>query len=231
MFALVVLLILLAFFFIILFFRIQDNKLLKTVTRRNRGTRSERHLVLQLLKNGFSAQDIFHDIYLKKINSGFSQIDLILVTEVGIIVIEVKDYSGWIFGVGYNYYWTQVLAGGNRKYQFYNPILQNRGHIVNLKQSNKYFENIPFYSIVVFYGDCVLKKISYVPKEVCLIKSDRVLESVRKILSENKPAFYANKEELISLLRNSVLNGEDEEVKFQHDHNMNVMLRDQKSIT
>ena len=41
---------------------------------------------------------IFHDLYVEKHKGHFSQIDLVVVTEVGIIVFEVKDYSGWIFG-------------------------------------------------------------------------------------------------------------------------------------
>ena len=63
---------------------------------------------------------------------------------------EVKDYNGWIFGSGYNSQWTQVLAYGNSRYRFYNPIMQNSKHISDLKKQLRQFETIPFYSIIVF---------------------------------------------------------------------------------
>ena len=54
----------------------------------------------------------------------FSQIDLVLATKQGIVVFEVKDYKGWLFGAGNHNNWTQVLAYRRRKYRFYNPIKQ-----------------------------------------------------------------------------------------------------------
>ena len=94
--------------FLLILREIQDKKLLKTVTKQNRGTKTERDLVLKLLKHGIPAQSIFHDLYVKKQNGNFSQIDLVVVTKVGIVVLEVKEYSGWIFGSGHNSQWTQV---------------------------------------------------------------------------------------------------------------------------
>lgn len=79
----------------------QDRELLHTVTESWRGTSSERSLVLLLLKAGIPAQTIFHDLYLNKLYGGFSQIDLVVATSAGVLVFEVKDYSGWIFGKGY----------------------------------------------------------------------------------------------------------------------------------
>lgn len=40
----------------------------------------------------------------------------------GIIVIEVKDFSGWIFGNGNYFYWIKVLVYGEKKFRFYNFI-------------------------------------------------------------------------------------------------------------
>jgi hypothetical protein len=56
----------------------------------------------------------------------------------------IKDYSGWIFGKGNQTKWTQVLAYGREKYCFYNPIMQNNGHISALRKQLKQFEQIPF---------------------------------------------------------------------------------------
>ena len=92
--------------------KLRDRILLRTVTESNRGTRSERDLVLKLLKYGVPAQTIFHDLYVKKPNGNYSQIDLVVVTKVGVIVFEVKDYKGWIFGDVNQTQWTQILAYG-----------------------------------------------------------------------------------------------------------------------
>jgi hypothetical protein len=54
-----------------LLIKIRDKKLLETVTKSYRGTKSERDLVLKLLKNGIPAQTIFHDLYVKKIMGTF----------------------------------------------------------------------------------------------------------------------------------------------------------------
>ncbi|MBS1732659.1 MAG: NERD domain-containing protein [Bacteroidetes bacterium] len=210
--------------FILIFVEIRDRKLLETVTKANRGTRSERQLVLKILKGGIHAQTIFHDLYVKKQDGNFCQIDLVVATKVGIIVIEVKDYSGWIFGAGYQSQWTQVLAYGKRKYKFYNPIMQNNKHIVDLRKQLNQFATIPFYSIVVFYGDCVLKEINYIPNGTFLIKSDRVLEVIRTIMSNNTPAQFANKSEVVMKLKEAVKNGEDVNTRIQHIENIKSML-------
>ena len=78
------------------------------VGKRRRGTGSERSLVLKLLKSGIPSETIFHDLIIKKGNNKFSQVDIVLATTQGIIIIEVKDYSGWIFGNGNQTNWTPV---------------------------------------------------------------------------------------------------------------------------
>ncbi|MDD4970216.1 MAG: nuclease-related domain-containing protein [Paludibacter sp.] len=209
---------------IVTYRKIQDNKSLETVTKLYRGTKSERALVLKLLKSGIPKQTIFHDLYLRKYNGNFSQIDLVVATKVGIIVFEVKDYNGWIFGNGLNTEWTKVMAYGKRKYRFYNPIKQNNKHIEDLRKGLKLSENIPFYSIIVFYGDCVLKDISYVPSGTYIVKFKRVLETIKSIMSLNEPAPYSDKYEIIRVMKEAVQNGENEEIQIQHIENIKGML-------
>ena len=219
-----VLVVIVLFVCFVFFRKIRDYKLLKTVTTTSRGTPSERTLVLELLKSGVTAETMFHDIYLQKDNGTFSQIDLVVTSKVGIIVFEVKDYSGWIFGTGYNTQWTKVLAYGKEKYRFYNPILQNKKHIEDLRKKLKQFENIPFYSVVVFYGNCVLKDISFVPNGTFLVKSNRVLEVVKNIIKNNELVQYNNKNEAFRILKESVINGGNKEIQNQHIENIKDML-------
>ena len=197
---------------------------LKVVPKLGRGTVSERDLSLTLLRYGIPEQRIFHDLYLEKSKSHFSQIDLFVITDVGIIVFEVKDYSGWIFGTGNQSQWTQVLNYGNQKYRFYNPILQNNKHISELRKQLLPFNHIPIYSIVVFYGDCELKEINFIPNGTFLVKSQRVLEVMNIILRDNKPVQYTNEDEIVRVLREAVTNGEVIENKIQHNENIKDML-------
>jgi len=202
--------------FILIIKESKNRKLLETVTKTYRGTRSERDLVLSLLKNGIPAETIFHDLYLKKPSGNFSQIDLVVATNIGILVFEVKEYSGWIFGTGQNKHWTQVMAYGKRKYKLYNPIKQNSQHIIDLKNSLKQFEAIPFYSIVVFYGNCVLKDINLIPEGTFLVKSTRVVDITNQLIFGKGLTNYSNKKEVIQLLDEAVKNGEDYEIRMKH---------------
>lgn len=95
-----------------------------------------------------------NDVTLRGRN-GSSQIDHIVICPFGIIVIETKFYKGWIFGSEEGEDWTQVLY--RNKFKFYNPILQNRGHIKALKYHLSKYSNIPFYSIIVMAGSCEFK--------------------------------------------------------------------------
>ncbi len=216
-----VLLVLVGFF---IFNKIRDEKLLNTVTRSYRGTKTERDLVLKLLKYGLPAETLFHDLYISKGNGKFSQIDLVAITGVGVIVFEIKKISGWIFGNGRQSQWTKVLAYGKEKYRFYNPIMQNNTHIEVLRKQLNQLANVPFYSIVVFYGDCVLKDVSFVPNGTFLVKPLRVLEVLKIIMRNNAPIYYTNINEVLMMLKQAAENGENIETRRQHIENIKDML-------
>lgn len=213
---------------VILFIKIRGKYLLKGVTETHRGTQSERDLVLKLLKYGIPAQRIFHDLYVEKHKGHFSQIDLVAITEVGIIVFEVKDYSGWLFGNGNQSQWTQVLGYGKHKYGFYNPIKQNNKHISELRKQLFQFYHIPIYSIVVFYGNCELKEIDFIPNGTFIVKAKRVLKVVKTILRDNKPVLYTNENEIVRVLKEAVINGENTENQIRHNENIKSMLGKRK---
>ncbi|TDX86909.1 NERD domain-containing protein [Epilithonimonas xixisoli] len=202
----------------------KDRNLLQTVTDLDRGTWSERDLVLKLLKYGISEQNIFHDLFIRTHKGNFSQIDLVVTTEVGLFVFEVKDYSGWIYGDGNKTKWTKVLAYGKQKYYFYNPILQNNKHIENLKNQLINFSNIPYFSIVVFYGNCELKDISFVPEGTFITKVERVFEVINLILNNNNKIEYSNLDKILNVLKESQLNGRDYKIQELHKENVKDML-------
>lgn len=195
---------------------LKDRALLQEVTNRNRGNQSERKLALKLLKSGKSRNAVFHDLYVPKRNGGYSQIDLVLATSVGIIVFEVKDYSGWIFGNAKHTQWTQVLAYGQTKYRFYNPIKQNQAHINTLKSYLKLPKKIPFLSVIVFFGDCELKEINYIPADTFITTSNRVLEVVHFIQNNYLEAQFSDKWRVVKLLNHAVNIGGDLNVQAKH---------------
>ncbi len=199
-----------------------DNRLLKTVTSKHRGTKSEQKLILQLLKLGIPSTHIYHDLYIETHNKNYSQTDVLVISSVGIIVFEVKDYSGWIFGTGYQKKWMQILNYGKEKHQFYNPILQNEGHIKALK--NCFTQQIPFYSIIVFYGNSQLKDISKIPNNTFVCYPNNISNIIKYITTQNHTFTYENMSEILQKLKNAVQNGDNTTIIQQHIRNVQQFL-------
>ena len=197
---------------------------LHEVTTEDRGTKLERDLIVHLLRNGISPKVVFHDLYVPTSNGKYAQIDLAVVTSEGIIVIEVKDYGGWIFGTGNQQKWTQVLAYGREKYRFYNPILQNANHINALKQQSFQFSHLPFFSVVVFSNYCELKDLSFIPKDTFVTKCNRLLDVINHIKESYPKANYTNKHEVVNILQKSVDNGTSIYTQSQHIESIHDML-------
>lgn len=200
------------------YFRIR--KRLKSVTPLKRGTRSERALISSLVNSGIPAVTLFHDLCIEKTNAKFSQVDLVMATTEAIIVFEEKDYSGWIYGDGGNTTWTKVLNYGKGKYHFYNPIKQNNSHIKAIRKLHLQFKYILFYSVIVCIGDCELKEINYVPKNVYLVKANRVFEVLREIKANNQPARYKDKREVVRVLQEAVNSGANASNQAKHIANI-----------
>jgi restriction system protein len=89
-----------------------------------------------------------------RIDGGTTQIDHIYVCPFGVLVIETKNMSGWIFGGRNQAQWTQTIY--RNKVRFQNPLRQNYLHIKALER----ILGLPtgcFKSIIVFAGDCTFK--------------------------------------------------------------------------
>ncbi|MBO7551086.1 MAG: NERD domain-containing protein [Fibrobacter sp.] len=71
---------------------------------------------------------VFKDIYVNG-SYGVQQIDIIAVTEKGILVVEKKTYIGLIVGSAYDKQWTVIVNWGKKKFSMKNPHHQNYGHI------------------------------------------------------------------------------------------------------
>lgn len=102
-----------------------------------------------------SAKFLFN-LYLPSSNGKTTEIDAIMISSHGIFVFESKNYKGWIYGKENENYWTQALANRQTN-RFYNPILQNNGHIHHLEKILN--ASLPIYSIIVFSDEANLKNI------------------------------------------------------------------------
>lgn len=78
---------------------------------------------------------VFHDIYVNG-SHGVQQIDILAVTEKGVLVIEKKTWVGRILGGEYAQIWT-VYCGrgrGQKSFKTKNPLHQNFGHLQAIQE-------------------------------------------------------------------------------------------------
>lgn len=86
-----------------------------------------------------------HNIILPDGRGGLTQIDHLVLTQAGLLVIETKNYAGQVVGQAEDPTWTQRL--GSRHFTFQNPLRQNYLHIQALKALSR---NVPIQGRVVF---------------------------------------------------------------------------------
>ncbi len=115
------------------------------------GTNDGEYKVADTLACGLDHEKyyIFNNVTIPSQYNGSSQIDHIVVSRLGIFVIETKDYKGWIFGSTEQEKWTQSLPRNN-KFPIPNPLRQNWGHIQSLKGIFPTVSEDKFINVVVF---------------------------------------------------------------------------------
>lgn len=123
-------------------------------------------LIYRVLESLEGPRKFLFNLYLPKWNGGTTELDVVLLHESGIYVFESKNYGGWIFGSEKQQYWTQTLPAGrgqSQKNHFYNPILQNDGHLNRLYQILHKIRCLngppPYYSYIVFSNRCLLRNV------------------------------------------------------------------------
>ena len=123
------------------------------------------------------------NLYLPANDGSTTELDGIMICKKGFVVIESKNYSGWIFGNEHQKTWTQVLPAGrgrSNKEHFYNPILQNSGHIKALGTLIE--EDIPLFSVIVFSNRCTLKEIDCDSKKTPVVNRRDIFSAVTGLL-------------------------------------------------
>ena len=160
------------------------------------------------------------NLYIPSKNENTTEIDLIMITRKGLFVFESKNYGGWIFGSEKSKYWMQTLPGRNGrclKNQFYSPILQNKGHINNLRRILQCY--IPCFSIIVFSDRCILKKVPEQTNELKVIHRNNLGNVVRTIYNINKDVID---EEKIDVIYNKLYEYTQVSDEVRHEHVYNI---------
>jgi hypothetical protein len=97
---------------------------------------------------------VLKDVYIEG-SSNVVQIDIIAITEKGVLVIEKKTMIGLILGDEYQKQWTISLKKGKLKYPMKNPLHQNYGHIKVLEEKFPEYKDF-FINLVVFGNNAKL---------------------------------------------------------------------------
>ena len=121
-----------------------------------------------------------------------SEIDVVMLHETGIYVFESKNYSGWIFGDEKSQYWTQCLTP-KEKNRFYNPILQNKTHIIALRQYLELPTEENMISYIVFSQRCELKKVCKRSENAIIVQRPQMLKSLRQEIAK-RPTVFTQKQ-------------------------------------
>ncbi|MGR6502214.1 nuclease-related domain-containing protein [Shewanella sp. Koi 1] len=123
--------------------------------------------VAKLLKQGLKDEDyrLYRNLILPmdEINEGtpaLTEVDLVLLTHFGVFVLEVKNYSGWIFGGEKQSQWTQKIY--TKQTSFKNPLHQNYKHCLAVAHCLGLVEGL--HSVVVFSDEASFK--TPLPKNV-----------------------------------------------------------------
>lgn len=130
---------------------------------------------------------VLRNVYIPRKSGGTSEIDVLFITAKGILVIESKNYAGYIFGNESQRNWTVTLYAGKNwfggsnveKHHFYNPIRQNKTHIKALKSYLNM--DVRTFSVIDFADKCELKEISYSSPETYVCQNSRLKNLVRHI--------------------------------------------------
>jgi len=128
-----------------------------------------------------------------------TEIDMLVLHTSGAYVLEIKDYSGWIYGDSREKYWTQTRLdsrGGIVKYRRYNPLRQNFCHTQALRQALSMFGEVPLHPIVAFSDRCAFKKLRLGPADVVVHQSD-LPATIARIAGANESRLSAADVEML----------------------------------
>ncbi|RDY29014.1 NERD domain-containing protein [Romboutsia weinsteinii] len=123
---------------------------------------------------------IITNLYIPSYDDKTTEVDMVLINKYGVFVIESKDYSGSIYGIGNNKYWTQIL-GDKVRNRFYSPIYQNKSHIIHMLKIIEDISINDVFSIIVFSERCKLKVTNIKSAYIKVIKRNQLIDTIDAI--------------------------------------------------
>jgi hypothetical protein len=186
-----------------------------------KGMIGERRVRKQLKKLPSEDYRVLNNLLIKG-KKGTSQIDHMVISPQGIFVIETKNYSGWIHGSENSEHWTQTIY--RHKTKFYNPIKQNWGHILALKETLPAYLNLPYFPIIVFVGKAKLMNLDATTD---VIYPHMLFDTVTK-QRESRRLTHKDMDEIFSTLKEASIG--DNQTKRDHVSRIrwNVKMREMK---
>ncbi|MEK3973393.1 NERD domain-containing protein [Psychrobacillus sp. FSL K6-1267] len=161
------------------------------VKRRLKGLNEEEYIVL-------------HDLLLPY-EEGTTQIDHVVLSTVGIFVIEIKNYKGWIYGKEKQKYWKQVIY--KNKYNFLNPIMQNFAHLTAIQTLLKEMYDGPYYSIIAFSSEATFKNLEISSDHVRVLYISGLFKTIKSY--EQKVILPYRVKQIAKILINANIQGKE----------------------
>lgn len=157
---------------------------LKLIIPKYKGQLGEKKVKKELekLKNDYL---ILNDIMVYSDNKTH-QIDHIVISKYGIFVIETKNYGGKIYGKENDKIWIQKI--GSKTNKLNNPIIQNNGHILALKDITK--EKKENFISIICFGNNVELNIDNCKNVIKIDKLNKTINSYKKIKINNIEKIY-----------------------------------------
>jgi hypothetical protein len=185
---------------------------------------SQEQRVIQEIQYKFNPHCVFVDLMLTRQGNKTktSQMDIVAIGRRGIFTFECKDYKGWIFGNGNNRKWTQVLAYGHEKNQFYNPIKQNLSHIAAIKEVIGQ-PKVRTFSMIVFSDYAEFKNIEFIPRDCFVVHEATLLDALDEISQEDESLSAEEIRNICKKIRGARIES-NQESRSQHIENIDDML-------
>ena len=155
------------------------------------GARGEERICAVL--SSIQGARLYRNVYIPRGNGSTVEIDAILMSQKGLIVVECKAFlHGDITGSIQRYEWTRAYRKkGTRspiRTKFYNPIKQNAAHIEAIIRAL----GVPrsaCHSLIAFAQGAVLKKVPPNTSERTIVQEGALRSVVAKRLSEGAVCF------------------------------------------
>ncbi len=91
---------------------------------------------------------LYNDVYFEDAEGLPFQIDHLVLTPMGLLVVETKNWNGIVYGQPSEMQWSFVPHGKGKIHQLYNPVLQNERHVAKLR--SVLGDTLPMTPCVVF---------------------------------------------------------------------------------